>query len=206
MSSNATSLRRSCQACAKVKRHCDVSFPKCSRCSTKGLTCEYINIPLTVGAKATVTHCREKKRNAGHEWGMVGNIFGPPQNTRSAGEAASPELCICYPLRVEIIKTRGRAIIRYLVNGMRCFPVIYARDMKTAFFHPHLYESGLPAPVRDVHAICGFFVANDRQHISESFFLILRHKIADLLQQAKQSRSCEGLLACVQALILAQCM
>ncbi|KAK9321578.1 transcription factor gsfR2 [Lipomyces orientalis] len=206
MSSNATSLRRSCQACAKVKRRCDLSFPKCSRCSTKGLTCEYINIPLTAGAKTGTTHCRDKKRNAGHEWHMQGNTFGHPQNTRSTRESACPRLHIRYPLQVEIIKTRDRAIIRYLVNGMRCFPVMLARDTKTPFFHPHLYGSFLPAPVRDIHAVCDLYVAHDRQHMSGSFFLNLRLKITDLLIQAKHSKSFEGLLACVQALILAQCI
>ncbi|KAK9311596.1 transcription factor gsfR2 [Lipomyces starkeyi] len=206
MSSNATILRRACQACAKVKRRCDLLLPKCSRCSTKGLICEYINIPLTVGAKASATYGEGKKRNAGNEPDRSGNNVGRSQSTRYVRKTAYPQIRICYPLRVEIIKTRDRAIIRYLVNGMRFFPIMFAKDMKTPFFHPQLYQSCLPAPVRDIQAVCALYLANDRQYIPESVFRILRHTVTDLLQQAKQPRSFEWLLACVQALILGQCI
>ena len=42
-----TSLRRSCQACVKAKRRCDMSTPKCGRCNSKRLSCAYENEPLT---------------------------------------------------------------------------------------------------------------------------------------------------------------
>ncbi|KAF4615870.1 hypothetical protein G7Y89_g15243 [Cudoniella acicularis] len=33
--------RTSCLACVKSKRRCDVGFPRCKRCTAKGLTCDY---------------------------------------------------------------------------------------------------------------------------------------------------------------------
>jgi hypothetical protein len=33
--------RTSCLACVKSKRRCDVGLPRCKRCTTKGLTCDY---------------------------------------------------------------------------------------------------------------------------------------------------------------------
>jgi hypothetical protein len=33
--------RTSCLACVKSKRRCDIGVPRCQRCTTKGLTCDY---------------------------------------------------------------------------------------------------------------------------------------------------------------------
>lgn len=33
--------RKSCMACAKAKRRCDLAFPACSRCSLRQLDCHY---------------------------------------------------------------------------------------------------------------------------------------------------------------------
>lgn len=38
-------LQRSCQACAKARRRCSLTSPCCARCSTKRITCSYINKP-----------------------------------------------------------------------------------------------------------------------------------------------------------------
>ncbi|KAJ4244036.1 hypothetical protein NW762_014649 [Fusarium torreyae] len=38
-------LRRSCQACAKARRRCNLATPRCERCSAKSITCRYVNEP-----------------------------------------------------------------------------------------------------------------------------------------------------------------
>ncbi|KAF1981452.1 hypothetical protein K402DRAFT_398538 [Aulographum hederae CBS 113979] len=42
-----TTLRRSCGACIKAKRKCDIQAPQCGRCSSRGQACVYDNEPLT---------------------------------------------------------------------------------------------------------------------------------------------------------------
>ena len=37
----APSRRKSCEACKTAKRRCDLTFPFCSRCVSKGLSCVY---------------------------------------------------------------------------------------------------------------------------------------------------------------------
>lgn len=37
----ASSRRKSCEACKTTKRRCDLSFPFCSRCVSKNLSCVY---------------------------------------------------------------------------------------------------------------------------------------------------------------------
>jgi hypothetical protein len=41
INSMAPPHRASCLACVKSKRRCDVGLPRCTRCITKGLTCDY---------------------------------------------------------------------------------------------------------------------------------------------------------------------
>lgn len=54
-----TSLRRSCNACAKAKHSCDLGTPKCSRCIKRKVTCVYANEPLSssssISSAASVT-------------------------------------------------------------------------------------------------------------------------------------------------------
>ncbi|KAF5680077.1 hypothetical protein FHETE_621 [Fusarium heterosporum] len=48
-----TSLRRSCNACAKAKHSCDLGTPKCSRCVKRKVTCTYANAPLSSSISST---------------------------------------------------------------------------------------------------------------------------------------------------------
>lgn len=50
-----TSLRRSCNACAKAKHSCDLGTPKCSRCVKRKVTCIYANAPLSSSTSSTST-------------------------------------------------------------------------------------------------------------------------------------------------------
>ncbi|RYF43011.1 MAG: Zn(II)2Cys6 transcription factor [Cytophagaceae bacterium] len=42
-----TTLRRSCDACAKSKLRCDLLLPQCSRCFKRKIECLYANEPLS---------------------------------------------------------------------------------------------------------------------------------------------------------------
>lgn len=42
-----TTLRRSCDACAKAKHSCDLRTPRCTRCVKRAAKCVYANVPLT---------------------------------------------------------------------------------------------------------------------------------------------------------------
>lgn len=40
-------LRRSCDACARAKHKCDLHTPRCSRCTSRQLQCDYANEPVS---------------------------------------------------------------------------------------------------------------------------------------------------------------
>lgn len=48
-----TTLRRSCNACAKAKLGCDLRVPQCSRCVKRKSKCFYANSPLNTPLDAT---------------------------------------------------------------------------------------------------------------------------------------------------------
>ncbi|KAI9929536.1 hypothetical protein ASPWEDRAFT_534080 [Aspergillus wentii DTO 134E9] len=174
--SSTISLRRSCQACAKVKRRCDRLIPKCSRCSTKGINCEYVNAPLAAGMTSKIQ--KQKPIRA------ITSI--PPS------------------LDMEILKTFEPSIVRFIVNGMRDFPNAFARDVKTSFIHPDLYDNlSLPGPIQDLHIICASYNANPS---SQLLCRVLKQKSAEIRRQAARASTFEDLLVCIQALVLAQCI
>lgn len=49
-----TTLRRSCNACAKAKLGCDLRVPQCSRCAKRKSKCVYANSPLNSPLDAQV--------------------------------------------------------------------------------------------------------------------------------------------------------
>ena len=179
----AVTLRRSCQACARGKRRCDQRSPRCTRCETRDLKCEYINAPLAV---STASRQPPRKR--------------PSPASRSSG-TPSP---IRAPLRLEIAKEYDPSAIRFLVNGMRAFPFTFAENCKTMFVHPDIYSSGLPASIREMQALCRLHIQAGWEN--DDLLPILHKKSAELHRRFNQSLSFEELLGCSQALLLAQCI
>ncbi|QPC64445.1 hypothetical protein HYE67_006676 [Fusarium culmorum] len=59
-----TPLQRSCQACVKARRRCNLATPCCERCSTKGIKCCYINQPAPatdISSSSTIMPIKESK-------------------------------------------------------------------------------------------------------------------------------------------------
>jgi hypothetical protein len=47
-SQQVSTRRKSCVACVKAKRRCDLQNPLCTRCNTRGLLCNYVSMVETV--------------------------------------------------------------------------------------------------------------------------------------------------------------
>ncbi|KAJ5584597.1 uncharacterized protein N7459_004397 [Penicillium hispanicum] len=182
----AVTLRRSCQTCARGKRRCDRRWPRCSRCLSKDIDCEYVNAPLTV---PDIPRQAVKKRaaNTGQEIGI-------------------PSLRIHTPLRLEIAKEYDQAAIRFLVNGMRDFAASFAQNGKTAFVHPDVYDSGLPVAIRDVQALCKLNVQAEQEKRTGDLLPLLWHRSVKAHRRFIHASSFEELLGCSQAFLLMQCI
>lgn len=171
-------LRRSCLACVKGKRRCDKRWPKCSRCQKRQVDCEYANVPLT----------------------------RQPSISGIARARNFPDPRIYPSLSLEIVKGYDPNVIRFLEEGMRNFPVVFARSMKTMFIHPELFELGTPSAIQEVHALCKLHVMATAQRTPGSLLPILRRKSAELQRQVNHTANFQDLLGCIQALLLIQCI
>ncbi|KAL4984885.1 hypothetical protein BDW68DRAFT_190138 [Aspergillus falconensis] len=172
-------LRRACQACARGKRRCDQRWPWCSRCQTRGINCEYANVPLTAEDDVTTA------------------------------TAPLDILTIHRPLPMEIPKRYEQRIITLLVAGVASIPVEFAQSVKTHFIHSELWPGGSgsgylpPAPIRDMYAVCQLY---PHFHRTTTFLALLRQKMAYQYRQTLRAANFEEALASAQALLLAQCM
>ncbi|KAL4997093.1 hypothetical protein BDV10DRAFT_195460 [Aspergillus recurvatus] len=172
-------LRRACQACARGKRRCDQRWPRCSRCQTRGINCEYANVPLTADDDVTTA------------------------------KAPLIHPTIYHPLPMEIPKRYEQSIITLLVAGVSSIPVEFAQNIKTHFIHSELWPRGSgagylpPAPIRDMYAVCQLY---PRFHRTATFLTLLRQKMAYHYRQTLRAANFEETLASAQALLLAQCM
>lgn len=174
------SLRRSCQACARGKRRCDQRVPKCSRCVTRGLGCEYINAPMSVSTIARPSVQRQT---------------GPVQ----------PVTHVHAPLALEIAKEYDQATIRFLVDGLRAFPTTFATSQKTLFIHPDLWKTRIPAPISEAHALCRSYSATSQGNNLDITRLLWR-KSAHFHHHFLHASSFEDLLGYSQALLLIHCI
>lgn len=178
-------LRRSCQTCIKGKRRCDQRWPKCSRCLDRGRDCEYANTPLTA--------TRDTRRST---------IRKPIPDRRVGGLKYQ----IYAPLPLEIAKEYGQSAIRFLVDGLREYPSAFVKGYRTDFLHPDIYKSGLPAAIRDTHALCKLYAQHDQQGHTGGIFRLLRTQADKIYRHIARSSTFGELLSCAQALILIQCI
>ncbi|KAH8689902.1 hypothetical protein BGW36DRAFT_389924 [Talaromyces proteolyticus] len=216
MASNGTSLRRSCHGCVKVKRRCDLLFPECSRCVKKGVRCQYVNIPLSAQAGSTaenrvvkLAHSKQAHAKPTHATNNSNPNNGNEIIVLRATQSPSPpyenhSLSIPATLEIEIRKPRPPEIIQMVANIVRQTPVLFAQG-NSPFIHPCLYGKSMPKPIRDMRDICSLCLSDG--HLSGSkLYSLLQQKIIMLLHAARKAANFEELLACVQGLVLAQCI
>ncbi|KAE8154561.1 hypothetical protein BDV25DRAFT_135731 [Aspergillus avenaceus] len=105
------------------------------------------------------------------------------------------------------MKGYERDVTTFLVAGMRDFPVAFARNMKTMFVHPELYQNSTVAnSLQHVQALCRLHTQASQRNGQRSLVPILRQGCVDLNRQIAHTASFEDLLASTQALLLLQCL
>lgn len=114
------------------------------------------------------------------------------------------------PLRLEIVKSFDVTVIRFLVDGMRSFPAIFARERKTAFIHQEAYTSmtsGSSYGRRMMEEVYSLVNVYDNKGLQASQLMHdLRLKSVEIYRRACVASSFEELLLCVQCLILTHCI
>ncbi|KAI0456792.1 hypothetical protein F5B21DRAFT_125259 [Xylaria acuta] len=185
-------LQRSCRACASAKRQCDLAVPWCGRCSSRHITCTYINQPGAAGLNPRV-----------------------PSHQASDGESEALERALCSfqsvvgsrlqiynPLRLEVIRTFDPTTVERQISILQSFLLKYARCGSNAFIHPYLYEPHSPAPLSDVSSVLDAICGSDVEHPHIPVSQILRLKVRHFLRLGARASSYTELVSCVQAIVL----
>ncbi|GLA65114.1 hypothetical protein AtubIFM56815_002909 [Aspergillus tubingensis] len=193
-------LRRSCQACARGKRRCDQRWPRCTRCQTRKIDCEYINIPLTVGSDTDSTSTATTTIT-------TRSTLSPKLPHKKPRQHYQLTNSIPLSLPLEITKGYSQPVIEFLVSGMRAYPSTFALNMKTHFIHPDLWPSpsSPPLPIKDIHTLCKLHSTSPTT-TNKTIIPLLKQKSSSLLRTLNHTSSFEEMLATAQALLLAQCM
>ncbi|KAI1747349.1 hypothetical protein F4782DRAFT_425474 [Xylaria castorea] len=193
-------LQRSCRACASAKRQCDLAVPRCGRCSSRGVTCKYINQP---GAAAAAGGGGPNPRIPNRHHASDGEVEALDRALISPQSVAvEPRLQIYNPLRLQVIRTFDPTTVEGQINILQGFPLKYAWCGSNAFIHPYAYESHSPAPLSDVSSILGAICGSEVEHAHIPVSQILKFKVRHLLHLGARASSYTELVSCVQAIVL----
>jgi hypothetical protein len=150
------SLRKSCRACVKAKRHCDAQLPQCNRCFNKALPCTYDNEPLAeqeeskISCASTGTSTREVARELHDSIHDLQFILSPfahgPRLLQSMHESrASNTECLLYEPAITLIPLQSAEVtVQYLVKQLMEIPDMFARERSVPFIHSQIYKEWLP--------------------------------------------------------------
>lgn len=155
--------RKSCRACAKAKRRCDLMLPVCSRCSQRRLGCEY---PLLLEASKSFSpvqsvpdfneiHFHQPISTPLYEQPpppisishvqLIPSSYPEAHRTSSKKLLSSPPVSI-KPLFASGMASRLRITLDVLQNAHRTMVL----ENQTPWCHPLLYKNGMPRVMQGV--------------------------------------------------------
>ncbi|EOA81267.1 hypothetical protein ACJQWK_10561 [Exserohilum turcicum] len=222
----SSTRKKSCTACVKAKRRCDLGYPFCKRCFVKGLDCSYPNPSKTpvsvrdaeVVIRRTTPDISLPATTAHHHVGAhePGNIALDPlalaasdESTLEAwlqdgdGCSTTPELCrtLMPSVALPVILNNQQTII--VVEGLCALVNHMAYSGTTHFLHRNLYpHDAQPAAYQDCVAIAALYMA---QNVRNTSILVnsINAKISIMIREAR-NWTLMNHLAAVQALIIYQ--
>lgn len=149
--------RKSCRACAKAKRRCDLMLPVCSRCSQRRLGCEYpllleaskLSLSLESVPDFNEFHIHQPISTALYQQPpppiSISHIPILPSSYLKSHRTGSQKLLSSLPLGVKPLFTSGmssrlRITLDVLQNAHRTMVL----ENQTPWCHPLLYKNGMP--------------------------------------------------------------
>lgn len=165
--------RKSCRACAKAKRRCDLILPVCSRCSQRRLNCEYpllleaSRLPFSLGSApdfntfdilqpvATATLYQQPPPPIPYVSVIPSSSYR--KSHRTSKKLLSPPLSV-KPLFTSGMSSRLQITLDVLQNAHRTMVL----ENQTPWCHPLLYKNGLPRVMQ------GMFYSTIRDSIDDS--------------------------------------
>ena len=149
-------LSRSCRACIRAKKKCDLVLPICGRCEEKGVECAYANQPLRgdVQKASRVTACRAVAK--GRQNGVCRT---DPQCSRCGPREEPVQLLSCIePTFHGVPMSLDEDTIRYMAAVFRKVPALFVLGGKTPSLDVTIYGQGIPAPMKEIYSVCEILI------------------------------------------------
>ncbi len=209
---------KACSNCAKSKKRCDLVIPLCSRCSNKGLHCEY---NLNTNGIVSENSKNQDDGNGGlwtDQFDMTKDsapiIAVPfeshtpllpigilPQNVNMDQDLADHASLMT--IRANLLETKhlaekmDRKTLQLMTTIICSYPCLFLRRMELSFIHHSLYADCMPEAMQNAIKICALFAAKTGQN-ETIIFKLLNAEVDNL------NPNCETLLESTHALLFYQ--
>ncbi|KAI9737089.1 MAG: hypothetical protein M1834_000679 [Cirrosporium novae-zelandiae] len=213
--------QKSCTACKKAKRRCDLKTPRCTRCAGKEWQCEY---PGLACARQNCPSEAVVGQKEGDLW--LGNLEGlvttqPIDGGLEANMDGSAPLFDNFTnvedMILETLPVIGDSTaddgsseyttldtdqLSYTQATFKSFPRLLVFEGETPFIHRHLYDNYMPSTIQDLLAVSALYAAKSPAQ-EDLVFRVLDAKVTRLVNRGDPWTLGEH-LACVQALTIYQ--
>jgi hypothetical protein len=161
--------RKSCQACKKARRRCDLARPTCQRCAQRNIHCHYPYAPpqresagVIVDAQPMVSVSDIELSYTPSCLGMLGSIlettddftdelfrgsldcdasnWSTPRLSTTAQDALNRSQLVTVPQVTRAISSR----LQYAMDTILKGPSQMVSENQTPWCHSHLYDDGMP--------------------------------------------------------------
>ena len=207
-----TTRQKSCGACFRAKRKCDLRIPKCARCRVKNIDCEYKTAKGDGGSSTrnnSVISCLTDGKGTAFDTQGFPSSFEFNLDPNWLNDSPSPVSypnpfeCLNIPLEQASMNKMIPDSYEYCGTQLKSFPEKFARSGSTPFIHGKLYQENIPSSIRRAFSTCAMYGGRNKSNIDMTY-QVLDAEVSDLLQSISCQTSFEDLLAPVQALILYQ--
>ncbi|KAL3418329.1 hypothetical protein PVAG01_10045 [Phlyctema vagabunda] len=211
----STTRRKACTCCVKAKRRCNLVLPRCARCTSKGLSCRYVDDVATLQdrrrRKPAVTQPVPELTPPLFEQNLSSILF-PDEDfdvsrTTATGSDFERILYDLTPLNpcmppgsVQVPVNQ----VNYCVMKLKKCVDTLVLENRTTFMHPSSYEDRMPPAYQDVLSICSLHRAKtscNQHQVSKMLDLKLE---ALITASETDFWTVDNVLLSLQALILYQ--
>ncbi|KAL4926743.1 Zn(II)2Cys6 transcription factor domain-containing protein [Aspergillus undulatus] len=193
--------RRSCNACFRGRRKCNLAYPTCGTCQKSNKTCQYAYPPISASTPSASNFDRNLEQSLAT---LVDAIDASTMNYLETGNFTnfSSIARLCGPLgEVQPIEGSTRSW-QWVIDELKSYSGEFARQGSTIFIHEQLYRTGMPQAMRTAFGVSGSSCLLTEKN-RDMLFRVVDAEVTGLLDSATQMTLIED-LASLQALLLYQ--
>ncbi|KAH7125885.1 hypothetical protein EDB81DRAFT_201796 [Dactylonectria macrodidyma] len=207
--------RKSCDACFKGRRRCDLVNPICTRCQRNKRECRYSSSARTLRTPESPENSASHSLAVSDGQPLSGSIsvnstgagYSPDlldfslNDTRLVGELLNASVPNMVGPLGDFQPVTGRTKSwKWVLEQLKGYPKAFAQDIETPFIHKSLIQDTFPRPIRAAFGVCSAYASmNDTNR--PTVFRLLNAEVSEIFNTPQYPALLED-LASTQALIL----